>query len=184
MVDKPTIEEYGLGKERLGSNLILTAKLLFIMVAVEFIALTIFEQFGVSFEGEPTDINLAFVILAVVISPIFEETVYRVNASTLLARRFPLILVSAITSVWFIAKHMPMWYFDDNFGFEAVIVIVLVDIPLWCVVTYYFLKRNCIWIPFIVHFFNNAAIAMFIFLPDLIGVIIEIAIIVIGIIFI
>jgi membrane protease YdiL (CAAX protease family) len=161
MVDAPTIEEYGLGTKRLGSNLILTVKLIFIIVAVEFIAISIFEQFGISFEGDPTDINLAFIVLAVVISPIFEETVYRMNAATLLARRMPIIWVSAITATWFIAKHIPMWHVDNGISLPGVLLITAIDIPIWIVITYYFLKRRCIWIPMILHVFNNAYIVVY-----------------------
>jgi hypothetical protein len=106
------------------------------------------------------------------------------NASTLLARKLPIIWVAAITSTWFIAKHIPMWHFDNDFGLPALGVILLVDIPLWIIVTYYYLKRNCIWIPFLVHVFNNGSIAMFHYLPENIGFITDLTFFFIGLIFI
>ena len=183
-LDKPTLKDYGISTENLSSNLILTMKLIFIFIALEFLAVTIFNYIGVSFEGGPQQIDIYFIFSAVIIAPIFEETVYRLNASTLLARRLPILWVAVITSTWFIAKHVPMWHFEDGFKIPAILVILMINIPTWMVVTYYFLKRNCIWIPFIVHFFNNGSIALFYYLPDQVGVYLEYILIGIGIVFI
>ncbi len=183
-LDKPSLKDYGLTTENLGNNLIFTVKLIFIIYAIEWLAIYIFQHLGVSFEGGPAEINIFFIISAVIIAPIFEETVYRVNASTLLARRLPIIWVAIITSTWFIAKHLPMWHFDDKFGLPALGVILMVDIPLWTIVTYYYLKRNCIWIPFFVHMFNNASIALFYYLPEFYGTITDYLFLIIGVLFI
>ena len=183
-LDRPTVKDYGLTSENLGSNLILTIKLIFIIVAVEYLLISIFQSIGISFEGGVTDVDIFFIISAVIIAPIFEETVYRMNASTLLARRLPLVWVAAITSTWFIAKHVPMWHFEHNFGLPSLFVILLIDIPLWWVITYYYLKRNCIWIPVLVHVFNNGSIALFHFLSDLMGFLLELVFVFIGVVFI
>jgi membrane protease YdiL (CAAX protease family) len=183
-LDRPTLKDYGFTTENLGDNLKFTVKLIFIIYAVETVVILIFQFLGVSFEGGVSDINIYFIISAVIIAPIFEETVYRMNASTLLARRIPIIWVAAITSTWFIAKHIPMWHFDNDFGLPALGVILMINIPVWIIVTYYYLKRNCIWIPFLVHVFNNGAIAMFHYLPEDIGFITDQIFFFIGVIFI
>ena len=159
-------------------------KLIFIIIAVEFLVVAIIKSFGVSFEGGPQKIDIIFIISAVIVAPIFEETVYRMNASTLLARRFPIFWVAGITSVWFIAKHAPACHIDDDFGLQAIFIIVILSTLTWWVVTYYFLKRNCIWIPFFVHMFNNGSIVLFNLLPEDISILIEIVFIIIGIVFI
>jgi membrane protease YdiL (CAAX protease family) len=158
-----------LGTKNLGSNLFLAVKLIFIIQAVEVIIVLIFESIGISFEGDPGNIDIFFIISAVIVAPIFEETVYRANASTLLARRIPILWVAGITGTWFILKHLPMWHLDNEFGLPALAVFVPVDVIIWIVVTYYFLKRKCIWIPVIIHVFNNGSIAAFNFIPDQIG---------------
>jgi membrane protease YdiL (CAAX protease family) len=180
-IDRPTWKEYGLSTENLGSNLLFTVKLIFVIVAIEFIVISFFQYIGVSFEGDPREIDILFIISAVILAPIFEETVYRMNASTLLARRLPIFWVAWLTAFWFIAKHLPMWHLDDGFGLPAVLIIIILDVPLWAMVTYYYLKRQCVWIPLGVHMFNNGAIALFYFIPDDIGIIIELAMVIIGI---
>jgi membrane protease YdiL (CAAX protease family) len=182
-LDNPTFDDYGFSTKNLGDNLSLTAKLIFIIFAVESLVVMFFRFFGVSFEGGPTEIDIFFVISAVIVAPIFEETVYRMNASTLLARRLPIIWVAGITSTWFIAKHVPMWHLDDNFGLPAILIISLVNIPMWTIVTYFFLKRKCIWIPFFVHMFNNGAIALFHFIPDSYAIILDFTFFGIGMLF-
>jgi membrane protease YdiL (CAAX protease family) len=164
--DRPTIKDYGLSGEKLGSNLFLAFKLVFIIWAVEFIVVYIAEFIGISFEGGPQQIDIFFIISAVIIAPIFEEVVYRMNASTLLARRLPIIWVAGITGTWFILKHLPMWHYDSDFGLAALAVFAPVDVVIWIVVTYYFLKRKCIWIPVIIHVVNNGAIAAFSYVPE------------------
>jgi len=183
-LDRPSWNDLGLTTKNLGNNLGLTAKLIFIIIATEYLVVKIFQFIGVSFEGGPDKIDIYFIISAVIVAPFFEEIVYRMNASTLLARRLPIIWVALITSTWFIAKHIPMWHIDDNFGLPGIFVIICINIPFWLVVTYYFLKRNCIWIPVIVHVFNNAFIALFHFIPELFGLILEGVFVLIGIILI
>jgi membrane protease YdiL (CAAX protease family) len=183
-LDRPTWKEYGLSTENLGSNLFLAFKLVFIIFAIELLVIYLFDYIGVSFEGGVEEVDIFFIISAVIIAPIFEETVYRMNASTLLARRLPIIWVAGITSFWFIAKHIPMWHFDNGYGLGAVFIIVAIDVPLWIIVTYYFLKRKCIWIPVIVHVFNNGSIVIFSYLPDDPSIILEYIFIGMGILFI
>lgn len=183
-LDKPNLRDYGLSTDNLGNNLLLAVKLIFIIYASEFLVVTVAQFFGVPFEGGVQRIDILFIISAVIVAPIFEETVYRMNASTLLARRLPIIWVSCITSFWFIAKHIPMWHFENNFGLAAILIIVAIDIPLWTIVTYYFLKRKCIWIPIFVHVFNNGSIALFYYLPDAVGMILDYSFVIIGIVFI
>jgi hypothetical protein len=105
--DRPTIKDYGLSGEKLGSNLFLAFKLVFIIWAVEFIVVYIAEFIGISFEGGPQQIDIA-----------------------------------------------------------ALAVFAPVDVVIWIVVTYYFLKRKCIWIPVIIHVVNNGAIAAFSYVPE------------------
>ncbi|WP_455391589.1 CPBP family intramembrane glutamic endopeptidase [[Eubacterium] cellulosolvens] len=183
-LDRPTWEDYGLSTKNLGSNLFLAVKLVFVIYAVESLVVYLAQAIGISFEGGVGEVDLVFIISAVIIAPIFEETVYRMNAATLLARRLPIIWVAFITSTWFIAKHVPMWHFDNGYGLPAVSIIVAVDVPLWILVTYYFLKRNCIWIPVLVHVFNNGSIVLFHYLPSDPGMVLDYVFIGLGIAFI
>ncbi len=183
-LDNPTMKDYGFSSKNLGGNLVLTTKLIFIIFAVDFLVLEFFSALGVSFESEPIDIDIFFILSAVIIAPIFEETVYRINASTLLARRLPIIWVAGITSVWFITKHIPMWHLDTKFGLAALSVIVPLEIIIWTVITYYFLKRKCIWIPFLLHVFNNGSIALFNILPETIADYLGLLFLGIGVVFI
>lgn len=183
-LDNPTLKDYGITSENLGSNLILSFKLIFIFFSIWALVLSIFEFLGISFEGGPAKIDIYFIISAVIIAPIFEETVYRMNASTLLARKLTIIWVAWITSTWFIVKHLPMWFFNDSFGLPALSIIIIVDIPIWTLVTFFYLKRNCIWIPLIVHMFNNGTIVLFHYVPNAIGEIVSIIFFGLGVVFI
>ena len=181
-LDKPTLKDYGLSTQNLGSNLVLAVKLIFIIFAVDYLVILIFQGLGVSFEGGPENIDIFFIISAVIVSPIVEEVVYRMNASTLLARRLPIIWVAGITSFWFIVKHVPAWHVDDNVGLPAIAVIIPMSTIIWIVVTYYFLTRNCIWIPFLVHLFNNASIVLFRSIPEQAGYYLELIMMGVGVV--
>jgi membrane protease YdiL (CAAX protease family) len=182
-LDRPTLRDYGVSDENLKDNSILAAKLIFIIFAIESIVVLFFQYVGVSFEGGPEKIDILFIFSAVIVAPIFEEAVYRMNASTLLVNRLPIFWVAWITSTWFIIKHFPMWFFDDNFGLPALIILIIIDIPIWVIVTYFYLTKRSIWIPFLVHFFNNASIALFFHLPDHIANIIGFSFVIVGMIF-
>jgi len=61
-LDRPTMKDYGLTTDRLGSNVFLAVKLFMMMLGVEFIVLSIFSALGISFEGSDQQIDIFFIV--------------------------------------------------------------------------------------------------------------------------
>ncbi len=149
-IDRPKKEELGLS----GEHPMIMAGLGFGVLGAVFLAWLFYVMFfaalQIDFGDSELDRTPEMFLFVVILGPLWEELIYRVNALTLLSRRYRPMQASFIVAVWFIAKHFLNWY-NNGTSAEWIVASILFSIVAWTLVDYLFLKYRSILIPLVFH---------------------------------
>ncbi len=168
-LDRPSWRELGFRADGLHKQLLHAVLLVAAVELLEYMFWKFSFLIYIDTSVHRADPTIASIITAVIAAPLFEELVYRVNATTLMKREMGAAKAALIISVWFIAKHVFFWRFEEGIEWAGVFYVIGYSTFLWWLVSYRYLKEKSIIIPFFYHLYNNGLIALSYVFPEFVS---------------